>query len=100
MEDRVCNECGRFIEPNELAFCVRLEMFAEPKVTFTEEDLEDDVQSGDRWQKFIQELEDMSDDDVREANNQVYEKFAWLLCGNCRRDLHQRIKQHKKVAEG
>lgn len=97
--DRVCEECGRWIEAAEILYRVRLEVFAEPTVNLPDTPPDKDENSRD-WNALIQRMEEMTDEQVREAEDQVHERIDYNLCRDCRRSLHSRIRRRRDMAGG
>ena len=95
IETRVCNECGRAIEPNETSYRVHLSMFAEPNLHQLEREMEMEPPTSDEWEDLIRRMQEMSDEEGAEASDQIHETFSWVLCPECRQQLHDRIKRHK-----
>ena len=96
IEDRTCEHCGRWVEPNETMYCVRVEVFAEPTIPpFDPHETRE--QANAAWERLLARLEKMSDDEVREASDQVYERYAYNLCATCRAEMHRRIRLNKQV---
>ncbi|MCB2156834.1 hypothetical protein KQI84_18300 [bacterium] len=95
--DRVCENCGRWVEENEVLYRVRIEVFAEPEVPNinifdkSREDL------ADEWDDLIERLEHMSELEAQEASDQVYENHEFNLCPECRREMHRRLKKHRDI---
>ncbi len=88
----VCQGCGCSIEDKSLSYRLRLELYASPDApVFSAEDLEGDLQA--QWKALIDKMEAMSDKEVEEATDQVYESYEFLLCPACRRAWHERLKE-------
>jgi hypothetical protein len=94
--DRTCEECGRWIERNELLFRVRLEIFAEP--TIHPEPAPGKERLAADWNALIARMERMSDEQVQEAADQVHELLEYNLCRECRRELHRRIRLRRDLS--
>ncbi len=98
-EDRVCENCGRWVDDQEVLYHVRIEVFAEPD--FKEANVGSTAEETRQvWDDFLRELEQMTDEQVEDANAQVHEEFRFLLCGNCRSELHTRIRRRRQLLEG
>ena len=96
IEERVCEHCGRWVESNETMYCVRIEVFAEPTIPPFDPN-ETREQAAAEWERLLARLDKMSDDDVRDASDQVYERYAYNLCAACRAEMHHRIRVRKQV---
>ncbi|MBI5154670.1 hypothetical protein HZA57_05480 [Candidatus Poribacteria bacterium] len=94
--DRVCENCGRWIEPDEVLYRVRVEVFAEPRVPEVSLEKSRSELASD-WEELIRKLEQMNEDQVREATDQVYESYGYNLCGACRQELHRRIRRRSDL---
>ena len=93
--DRFCENCGRWIEPNETLYRMRLEIVAKPPgpepIDLTPgEDVRAELAD------LLARMEAMGDDEVAEATEQVHEVFAFTLCPACRNDVHGRIKARRQ----
>lgn len=96
LDDRLCENCGRWIEANEMLYRVRLEVYAEPRIDFSDP-LPPRSRARADWKELIARMEAMSEEEVREAADQVHELIEYNLCPECRRDLHRRIRVSKDV---
>jgi len=95
---RVCENCGRWVDERETLYHVRMEVFAEPEIK--EVDLSDNPEESRReWEAFVRELEEMTDEQVEDANAQVHEEFRFFLCPKCRSELHARIRRRRQLLE-
>lgn len=94
--DRGCENCGRWIDTRETLYHVKLEIYAEKTIDLTPS-LEDSKSPSQSLEEMIHLLANMNEDEVREATNQVYEKFTFNLCKHCRSELHKRIQQRKNL---
>jgi len=92
---RTCDNCGAKRPEKEQMYTLRLEMFAraEPLV-ISKEDLKIDHSA--HLSKLVKKMEQM---DPQEAEDQVYERYTFDLCSECRRTMHQQLKARKE-AEG
>ena len=95
--DRVCENCGRWIEQNELLYRVRIEVFADPDAPDVDVFGKSRDELAQEWDELINRLEAMSEDETREASDQVYEKHEFNLCPECRREMHLRLKKHRDI---
>lgn len=94
--DRTCENCGRWIDVRELLYHVKLEMFAE-KTLDLDAPSESLGSAAESLEEIISLLSNMNDEQVREATDQVYERFQFNLCQGCRKVLHLRILQRKNL---
>lgn len=91
-EARVCDQCGRWVERDETLYHARLQLYAEPAVRIEEDNLSREQRRA-RWDAMIRRLEEMSDEEVEDATDQVHEEIAFQLCAECRSNLHERIRR-------
>ncbi|MEQ8819490.1 MAG: hypothetical protein RLY93_04550 [Sumerlaeia bacterium] len=96
--DRVCENCGRWIERAEMLYNVRIEIAAEPRLW----DLEASLEKADRppmeeLEELIAKLEKLDEEQKREVEDQVYEEFRFSLCPQCRAELHRRLRSHRDI---
>ena len=96
---RVCENCGRWVDEKETLYHVRMEVYAEPSIKDLDPG-EDPEEARREWEDFLRELEEMSDDQVEDANAQVHEEFRFFLCPKCRSELHKRIRRRRQILEG
>ena len=76
-----CHRCGAELSPGRAEFyIVKIEAFADPTVTITEEDLQRDIRAEIRHL-----VETMSHLSEQEAMDQVYRKLTICLCNACHR---------------
>ncbi len=95
-DDRVCENCGRWIEDNEILYRARLEVFAEPVMDDRSLRKSRD-ESAREWESLLEKLEKMDDQQVQDATDQVYESYEFNLCPSCRQEMHRRIKSHREI---
>ena len=95
-DDRSCDNCGRWIEPNEMLYHARIELFADKRygLDCIDKEMEKDSVT---LEELIEQLEKMTNDQVQSAADQVYEKVELTLCPTCRLDLHKRMKNQRNV---
>ena len=95
-DDRCCDQCGRWVEPNELLYQLRVELVAEPgPVDLTSPQDVGDVQS--ELDALIRKLEGMTEDQVSEATSQIHERFDYNLCAKCRGDIRAQLKNRLSI---
>jgi hypothetical protein len=99
MQDRVCENCGRWIEPNEVLYRMTIIMEAEPgpELVLEEPDSEADLLA--EIEKLVKQMENMSDEQVNEATDQVHEEYAFALCSDCRKIMHKRLARRRGFLE-
>ena len=88
---RVCDQCGVWVEGNELLYRLRVELCAEPGPV----ELGSPEQVGDaadELEKLMHRLESMTAEEVSEATAQVYEAFDFALCANCRQGIRAQLR--------
>lgn len=93
--DRVCDQCGRWIEPNEYRYRLRLEIVAEPgpEIQLESADL---PTAREEWERLVARLEKMSAEQVREAEDAVHETFDYWLCPDCRAEFHKKLRHRRE----
>jgi hypothetical protein len=95
-DDRCCDQCGRWVEPNELLYRLRVELVAEPgPVDLSAPQEIGDVQS--ELDALIRKLEGMTEDQVSEATSQIHERFDFNLCPKCRADIRAQMKNRLTI---
>jgi hypothetical protein len=88
---RLCENCGRQMEDDEIAYWVRLEIFASPEPPdVTPEDLEQDHTA--QMEALIQEMEKRGPE---ECEAQVFESYRFVICGRCRDYFHEHLKDRR-----
>ena len=88
MKGAHCQNCGKFIPPEETAYEIRIDIYAKGgPVKIKEEDLHKDHIS--EMEKLIREMEKM---DAEELTDQVWESYRFDLCRECRKEFHTRLK--------
>jgi predicted RNA-binding Zn-ribbon protein involved in translation (DUF1610 family) len=98
-DDRLCENCGRWVEPNETLYRLRVELFADGGDGEVRLDPPADNLAGE-WEALVRRMENMSPDQVREATDQVHETYSCLLCPECRAELHGRLKRRRNLLPG
>ena len=83
-----CQLCNRLFGAKEIRFLLKIEMMADPSPPhITKEDM---AKSWiDEMKALAKAMEDL---DPGEAEDEVYEKYSFWLCRDCRRNLHDRLK--------
>ncbi|MGF1572612.1 MAG: hypothetical protein ACFCU1_06025 [Sumerlaeia bacterium] len=94
--DRACENCGRWVDHRETLYQVKLEIYAE-KTTDLTQSLEETEENQQTLEQLIHQLTNMSEEQVQEETDQVYENFHFNLCPQCRSELHKRIHQRKNL---
>jgi len=85
---RKCASCRRKIGAKETWFVLRIELFADPSPpAITSEDLKKDHKA--EMRKIIEE---MSTANPVEAQDEIHERYEFIVCKDCRRKLHRRLK--------
>ncbi|MFW6287094.1 MAG: hypothetical protein ACOC29_04050 [Candidatus Sumerlaeota bacterium] len=88
---QICESCGKTIEKPEVAFRLKVELFADPTPPeFTEEDLRQDAVA--EMREIIEQLEALG---AGEAEDEVYEAYLFTLCGACRMKIHRDLKERQ-----
>ena len=86
--EKHCDICGRSIAKRQVSFVLRIELLADPTpADITDEDLEKDCKK--EMEKLLAAMEDI---DPEEAQDEVYERYAYCICMGCRKGLHHRLK--------
>jgi len=95
-DNRVCDNCGRWVEENEILYHARLQLYAEPRISALE--VEEDAETRERrWNRLIESMQNMDDDQVQEATDQVHEEIRFHLCPQCRAETHSRIRMRREI---
>ena len=88
---RLCENCGRQMEGEEIAYWVRLEIFASPEPPeITPEDL-----AQDHTEKIKVLIEKMKELGPKECEAQVYEAYRFVICAACRDYFHEHLKNRR-----
>jgi predicted PP-loop superfamily ATPase len=88
---RLCENCGRQMESDEIAYWVRLEIFASPEPpTLTPEDLDQD--HTEKMKALIAQMEKVGPE---ECEAQVFEAYRFVVCGRCRDYFHDHLKERR-----
>jgi hypothetical protein len=94
---RVCDNCGRWVEKNEIRYIMQVTLMAEPGPAI---ELPDPADIGDvraELEKLVESMEGMSDEQIEEAVDQVHESYQYTLCAECRLDVHRRMKRRENI---
>ncbi len=92
---QICEVCGRTIEKPEIAFRMKIELFADPTPPeITQEDMERDF--AEEMRRLIEESKDI---DPREAQDEVYEAYLFTLCATCRQQVHEDLRKRQMPFE-
>ncbi len=90
--NRTCDQCGQWVPEDEVLYELRVVLRAEP--TAKVDDAGSDLRGLQReWEDLVEKMEGMSNEEVEEAADQVYEEYGFVLCGPCRKELHRRLKR-------
>lgn len=91
VKPRLCDNCGGQINPEDVAYWVRLEIFASPdQPEITPEDLERDHKA--EMKRLIERMEAIGPD---ECEAQVYEAYRFVVCPACRNYFHEHLKDRR-----
>lgn len=94
--DRVCDNCGRWVETTEAIFQVTVTLVAEPGPEIELPPVED---PRSEYERLIEKMKNMNPDAVREAEEEVHEQYHFALCPACRKELHGWLKQRTRLEE-
>ncbi|MFP4380313.1 MAG: hypothetical protein ACLFUS_07405 [Candidatus Sumerlaeia bacterium] len=85
---QICESCGKTIEKPEVAFRLKIDMFADPTPPeITLEDMDRDFSA-----ELRELVEGMDALDHKEAEDEVFESYLFTLCSKCRGQLHKLLK--------
>ncbi|HNY27562.1 MAG TPA: hypothetical protein PLA90_14875 [Candidatus Sumerlaeota bacterium] len=88
---QICESCGKTIAKPEIAFRLKVEMYADPSPPeFTTEDLERDA--GAELRELYEQLSGV---DPQEAEDEVHESYLFTLCGACRLQAHNEFRKRQ-----
>ena len=88
---KLCDNCDRQIGEDEVAYWVRLEIFASPEAPeIKPEDLDRDY--AEEMRLLIEKMEELGPE---ECEAQVYEAYRFVICPTCRKDFHDKLKHRK-----
>lgn len=90
--DRTCDQCGEWVPEDAVLYDLNISIRAEPRAN--PGDLGQDLRSmQDEWDEILARMEAMSEAQVDEAVDQVFEEYHFHLCPACRKELHRRLKR-------
>jgi hypothetical protein len=95
MEDRVCDHCGCWVESNETLYQMQVSIFASPTMDLDLSETSENLRN--KYNNLVKSMENMSHDQVEEAEEQVYESYQYALCAECRELIHRRLKNRSKI---
>lgn len=98
-KERVCDNCGRWIEKTEVLYHMQISMMAEPEVHLDIDAIESVEDIKKEIQRLYDKMEQMSPEEAAEAKAQVYEHYIYFLCPECRNEMHHRLKRMRKPPE-
>jgi hypothetical protein len=94
--ERVCDQCGIWVETTQPLYRMRVELAAEP---WAPEDTGPPGDVREELEALVRRLEQMSEDEVEEATSQVHECFEYLLCPACRRSIRQALRTRRSLVD-
>ena len=94
---RVCDNCGRWIEKNEVRYVMQVTLMAEPGPVVELPDPQNMEQVREELEKLVEAMQGMSDEQIEEAVDQVHESYEYILCPECRAEVHQRMKRRTQI---
>lgn len=96
-DSRTCESCGRWIDEGETLFVMTVTLQADPKLDMDAIDPETLENSRQEFEKLIEAMEKMTAGQVEEATDQVHESYQFVLCPECREEVHGRMKQRTRI---
>jgi hypothetical protein len=96
--NRVCDECGRWVDEREILFHARLEVHAEARLPDLDK-LAAEGPVGAQFAALVDRLAKMSEEEAQDATDLVHEEVRFVLCPQCRRALHLRMAQRRFLAK-
>lgn len=96
LKDRGCDNCGRWIDADELMYCVRIDVYAEPRMPVIDPG-KGRGELAAEWDCLVRRLESMDETAAQEASDQVHEVTDLRLCAECRGELHRRIARRRDI---
>jgi len=85
---KTCEACRRRIGAKEVSFVLRIELFADPTPpTITEKDLKKDLRA--EMEALVKKMGKL---DPEEAKDEIHERYEYVVCRDCRRHVHRRLK--------
>lgn len=83
-----CFNCARDISEGEVSFLIRIELLADPTPPEIKDgDLDKDLRS--EMEALVEAMKDM---DPVEAEDEIFERYEYVLCKRCRERFHRRLK--------
>lgn len=98
-EDRVCENCGRWIDETEVRYLMQIEIMAEPGPVIRLDPPMDAEELRKEIEEQIRRMEAMDPEDVSEAEDQVHESYEFYLCPECRTQMHRRLKRRANILD-
>ncbi|MBI1291963.1 hypothetical protein GC173_12095 [bacterium] len=95
--ERVCDQCGRWIDKGEILYEMRISLVAEPGPVIDLELPPADADLRREMEALIARMEAMSDEARQEASDQVFEEYSLVLCPDCRQLVHHQIKRRRAL---
>lgn len=75
---------------------MKVALYAAPDTHLELDNTETSEENLSLWESLIAKMEAMDDDQVREAEAEVYEEFVFRVCPACRRKLHRDFTDFQK----
>ncbi|MDX2176576.1 MAG: hypothetical protein SF028_08895 [Candidatus Sumerlaeia bacterium] len=94
-EERVCDQCGSYVESNQTLYRLRVELVAEPHPGPIGDSAGGSVLED--LEALVRRLEAMSDEEVAEATAQVHERFDSFLCAACRKRVRAALLARQRI---
>ena len=87
-----CDSCSKDLKRASQRFWLKMEMFADPKVEITAEELKGDAKV--QYQRLLKEL---NNKDAKRLEEEVYVRYKLLLCKRCRDRFNARVKAREFI---
>lgn len=97
MIERVCDECGRWIDERETLYQMKVTLQAEVRTDLTTDAEKSSDQLRDEFEALLRRMESMSADQVEAATDQVHEEYLYVLCPECRQGVHNKLKSRQSI---
>jgi hypothetical protein len=82
MAERVhCELCGGLVQPHA-HYVVRIDVFADPTLPAMSTEQLEEMNFGETFDKLLEQLKQLTPD---EAQDQVFRRFEYRLCGPCQK---------------
>jgi NMD protein affecting ribosome stability and mRNA decay len=94
-EYRICDNCGRWVEKNEMLYIMEVAIMAEPNPEIKMEEPQGNAR--EELEKLVEAMEDMTEEQIDEATDQVHENYRYTLCAECREVVHRRLKHRSNL---